>query len=115
MNILVDAYQSGISACGECHGNIVTQLFSLKKSRFLPYSPSLPKDFIFMTGCAIGLNEKIGILIGGHHVSPLELPLWDTDGSKIPTNSLNNDQVLEIDISDNTNWNRSSVPLKKVK
>lgn len=67
-----------------------------------------------MTGCAIGLDNKKGILIGGHHVSPFKLPLWETDGSEIPTNSLNNDQVLEIDITDNTNWNRSSVPLKEV-
>ena len=104
----------------------------MEKSRFLEHSPSLPKgnekgkktihtqdiinvpDFVFLTGCAIGLDKRKGILIGGHHVSLVKLPSWEVHGNEFPSNGLNNDQVLEVDITDMKNWKRSNVPLKKV-
>ena len=72
-------------------------------------------DFAFLTGCAIGLNEKKGLLIGGHYVSIIKLPDWEVLEYEIPSNSVNNDQVLEVDITDMKKWNRSNVLLKKVK
>ena len=36
-------FEDAKSPCGHCHGTSVTHLFSLKKSRFLHDSPSLPK------------------------------------------------------------------------
>ena len=71
---------------------------------------------MFISGCAIGLDNQRGILIGGHHVFVRTSALTEESGGHIiPTNTINNDQVLEFDITtDSSNWNKSSVPLKEV-
>lgn len=71
----------------------------------------LISDFVFLTGCALGLDDKRGILIGGHYV--VDGFISDL-GQTIPTNIKINNQVLEVDIEDKSNWNVSKVPLKKV-
>ena len=48
-NMAFDVYQIGDFSC-ICYGSYITQLFSLKKSRFLPKSPTLPKS-IFVSLC----------------------------------------------------------------
>ena len=73
------------------------------------YQPN--SDFVFLTGCAFGLDDKRGILIGGHHV----IDDYITEsGHKVPIKLEINDQVLEIDIEDISKWNFSKVPLQKV-
>ena len=57
------------------------------------------------------MDDKRGILIGGHYV--VDGFISDLDQT-IPTNIEINNQVLEVDIEDKSKWNISKVPLKKV-
>ena len=63
--------------------------------------------FGMVSGCGIGLNRNIGLLIGGHSVK--------TDGMfNYPINDPINDQVLEFDISNGNYSMLQNVPLNEV-
>ena len=105
-----------------------TELWSMEKSCFIPSSLQLPfgilsriiivymnvsvnfqmfLGFGMVSGCGIGLNRNIGLLIGGHYVK--------TDGMfNYPINDPINDQVLEFDISNGNYSMLQNVPLNEV-
>ena len=60
-----------------------------------------------VSGCGIGLNRNIGLLIGGHYVKTDEM-------FNYPINDPVNDQVLEFDISNGNFSMLKNVPLNEV-
>ena len=60
-----------------------------------------------ISGCAIGLNRNIGLLIGGHYVKTDKM--YD-----YPLNYPINDQVLEFDIITGKYTMLKNVPLAEV-
>ena len=105
------AITENIDGPKEIQPEFKTRFWSIEKMTWLQtkYFPNLPTNFSMISGCTVGVNRDIALLIGGHHVIKSKLGIQYFAQKYFPNN-----QVLQYN-SQNQAWTwLENIPYEKV-
>ena len=89
-----------------------TMIWSMEKMAWLQTKtfPKLPTNFSMISGCTVGVNRNLALLIGGHHV----IKSYVTSIQYFAQKYYPNNQVLQYNFQNQT-WTRlENIPYEKV-
>ena len=88
-----------------------TRFWSIEKMTWLQTKnfPNLPTNFSMISGCTVGVNGNLALLIGGHHVIKSNLGIQYFAQNYFP-----NDQVLQYNFQNQTWTWLENIPYEKV-